>query len=227
MCTRIDTFSVSSSQNLELSSEDIWNRLYSSLRPLARRLVYSFRISLWRGQEEDIVEDIVQETVWRLVERTRKAERGEAAPIYSLKYMMTVIAQNYCKDLRRRDRKLFHLPEQDDPSEACPDIQKQMPELDAVVERVYQEWVLTVVARKIASFPPKQREAILIDLAHHTSFDGHPTPLQKAFLAVGIQLEHYRVPLPSDQQERGRYLSLRTLAYKRVAHLNIQELACE
>jgi DNA-directed RNA polymerase specialized sigma24 family protein len=190
---------------------------------LARSLVYSFHVTLWRGQEEDMIEDIVQETALRLIERAHKVELGEAAPIYSLKRIMTVIAQNYCRDLRRRDRKLFHFPEQDDAAGALTGMQEQTDVLDAIVEYMHEEWILVMMTHNIANFPKKQREAILIDLANHMSFDEHPTPLQKAFLKVGMQLEQYRVPLPTDQRERGRYFSLRTLAYKRVTHLNIQK----
>src|SRR5947209_2476855 len=127
------------SENIDLNCEATWNELYTFLRVFARYLVYSFRVSLWYGQEEDMIEDIVQETVLRLIERTRKVERSEAAPIYSLKRMMTVIAQNYCKDLRRRDRKFFHFPEQDDAIGTLTDMQEQTHALDAVVEHMYLE----------------------------------------------------------------------------------------
>src|SRR5881296_598012 len=91
------------SDGFDINSEDTWSNLYASLRSLARYLVYSFGVSAWQGQEDDIIEDIVQETARRVIERVRKAERGEADPIHSLKHMMIVIAQNYYKDLRRSD----------------------------------------------------------------------------------------------------------------------------
>src|SRR5579863_9528066 len=173
-------------QSIDLNCETTWDELYPSLRVLARYLVYSFHVSLWHGQEEDIIEDIVQETALRVIERARKTERGEAPPIYSLKHMATAIAQNYCRDLRRSDRKLFHFPEQDDGAIAMGGMQEQTHVLDAVVEQMYQEWILVTVARKIANFPEKQREAILIDLANRMSYGRHPTPLQKAFMEIGI-----------------------------------------
>src|SRR5437870_997787 len=74
----------SCSDSLDLDSEVIWGDLYSALRPLSRYLVYSFHVPSWRGQEEDVIEDIVQETLRRLIERARKAERGDADPIHSL-----------------------------------------------------------------------------------------------------------------------------------------------
>lgn len=223
MGTLVSAASTPVVETIDLNCEASWNELYISLRVLARYLVYSFRVSLWHGQEEDMIEDIVQETALRLIQRARKAECGEATPIYSLRRMMTVIAQNYCRDLRRRDRKLFHFPEQDDAIGTLIDMQEQTDIVDTIVECMHQEWLLVTVAHEIAKFPKKQREAILIDLANLMSFNEHPTPLQKAFQQVGIQLEQYWVPLPNDQRERGRHLSLRTLAYKRVAQLNIQK----
>jgi RNA polymerase sigma factor (sigma-70 family) len=217
MDVQIDRSPAVFDQHMDLNDEATWNELYTSLRILARYLVYSYHVSVWRGQEEDVVEDIVQETVRRLLERIRKAERGEAHPVYAVKHMMTVIAQNYCRDLRRRERRLLHFPAQDKETGTLFGEQEPTATPEDVTESMYQEWVLTTVAQKIARFPAKQRQAILVDLAHHMSFDGHPTPLQKAFLQVGIDLEAYKSLLPTDSREYGRYLSLRTLAYKRVA----------
>jgi len=45
----------------ELSSEGTWRKLYPLLRSIARKFVFSFKVSSWHGQEEGIIEDIVQE----------------------------------------------------------------------------------------------------------------------------------------------------------------------
>ncbi len=173
-------------ETLDLSSEITWRNLTLSLGSFARSLVYSFHVPSWRGQEEDIIEDIVQETARRIIERIQKAERGEADPVQSLPKMITIIAQNY------------------------------------------QEQLLTQVAREIANFPKKQRKALLIDLANRMYFDKQPTPLQKAFLEAGIQLEQYRQPLPKDIQERNQHASLLNHANKRIAQLPcVQEYKAE
>src|SRR2546421_7690828 len=211
------------SDSIDLNSEATWNNLYASLRTFARYLVYSFSLPSWRGQEEDIIEDIVQETARRVIERTRKAERGEAAPIHSLKHMMTIIAQNYCTDLWRSDRRLLHMPPQDYAPENLVGVDEQAHTLDAVTENVYQESLFMLIAHEIASFPDKQRKALLIDLANRMSFDTRPTALQKAFLEEGIQLQQYQQPLPTNPQERGRHVSLVSYAYRRVAHLSCVE----
>lgn len=191
-------------------NEAIWSELYASLRSIARSAVYALRVSSWFGQEEDMIEDVVQETARRLLERVRKAERGEAEPVYSLKYMMITIARNYCKDLRRSDRHLSHISAQDD---ELSDL------LDTVTEQIFEESVLASVAHEIASFPVKQRDALLIDLANRMFFDEHPTLLQKAFLQEGIQLKQYQRALPANPIERSRHLSLLNYVYKRVGRL--------
>lgn len=210
---------VSYTDTVDLSSELVWKNLYLSLSSFARSLVYSFGVSSWRGQEEDIAEDIVQETMRRLLEVWQKAERGEASPIRSLNQLMRTIAQNYCKDLRRHDRRMTRIPDEIYAHPIYTNIDDQIQLLESVTERVYQESLFKLLAREIAHFPDKQRRAILIDLANRDCFDTQPTPLQKAFLTEGIQLEHYRQSLPADPQERSRHVSLLNHAYKRVTHL--------
>src|SRR5438045_1740723 len=82
-----------------------WNDLYPTLHSMVTRLVYAYRVPAWYGQEEDIAADIIQETARRLLERVRKAERGEATPIQCFERMAVVTAFNYCRDLRRHDRR--------------------------------------------------------------------------------------------------------------------------
>lgn len=216
MCTTTPVLNV---DELGVNSEITWKELYPLLRASVRKLVYSFHVSSWRGQEADLIEDIVQETARRLVERSRKALAGEATPISSLKQMMLMIAQNYCKDLWRRDHRLLHMLPYDYTPEVRVGSAEYVHPLDAVTENVYQEWLFTLIAHEVVDFPDKQRTVLLIDLANRMAFDEQPTPLQQAFLEKGIQLQQYRQPLPADPQERSRHTSLLNHAYKRVARL--------
>jgi DNA-directed RNA polymerase specialized sigma24 family protein len=214
----VTSTSVSDADTFDLSSDRSWKDLFPSLECSARYFVYSLHVSSWRGQEKDIIEDIVQETARRMVEYACKAERGEAPPIHSLKNMMTVVAQNYCKDMSRRDCRLLRIQPQD----ALPELRASRHQGDLVelgTENVYQEGLFKLVAFEIAGFPEKQRTAILIDLANRMHFGTQPTPLQKAFLEVGIDLCEYQWPLPADPQERRRHFSLLAHAYRRVASL--------
>src|SRR6266516_4240920 len=98
----------------ELHGETTWQDLYTSLRPLAKHMVYAFRVPAWLGQENDIAEDIVQETARKLIERMRKADRKEALPIYALKPMVRVIAYNYGKDMRSHEQCVSRIPVKND-----------------------------------------------------------------------------------------------------------------
>ena len=205
-------------------SNTVWNALYPALRSLASYLVHTSPLPYWHGQEDDMAEDIVQETVRRVIERAQKAERDEAPPIESLRQMATTVAYNYYRDLKRHDYRLSHLDTTDTsvqaPYVSAVDVLSGEYLLDAVVDKVDQDCLFDRLAGQIACFPPKQKQAILIDLANRMSFDEESTPLQQSFLKVGIELRHYRQPLPDDPRERGRHVSLCSQAYKRVAHLS-------
>ncbi|HEY1348062.1 MAG TPA: hypothetical protein VGF67_00380 [Ktedonobacteraceae bacterium] len=203
---------------LDLTSETTWIDLIPSLVSTARSLAYSYasQVSSWQGQEEELAQDIVQETARRMIERARKAERGEAEPVHSRK-MITTTAQNYCKDLRRHDQRLLRPEAYGFAMEGPPS--EMAPLFDEVCEHIDQKQLLEQVARDIASFPEKQRTALLIDLANRMSFMGQPTALQQAFLAVDIDLERYLRPLPNDRRERSQHMSLLNYALRRVAHL--------
>jgi DNA-directed RNA polymerase specialized sigma24 family protein len=204
-------------------SDAIWDTLYPDLRSLACYLVRTSPLLYWYGQEDDLAEDIVQETARRVIERARKAERGEATPIQSLKQMATTVAYNYCRDLKRRDYRLSHLDTNDagtyTPHVYPVDTGSDEYLLDAVVDKVDQERLFDLLAAEIDRFPPKQKHALLVDLANRMFFDEEPTSLQRSFLEVGIELRDYRQPLPDDQRERGRHISLCSQAYKRIARL--------
>ena len=209
-----------------INNDMILSELYVELRSLARYLVGFCRIPSWHGQEDDIVEDVVQETLRRLIERVRQGENGEKAPVHSLKHMMVTIAYNYYRDLCRHDRRLSRLETTDDTTVgpvADNRLAEYTPLLESVTENVYHELLFVLVAQEVEHFPNKQRTALLVDLANMMHFDEAPTPLQSAFLQVGIQLKQYQRPLPENPKERSRHISLLCHAYKRVAHLSSVE----
>jgi DNA-directed RNA polymerase specialized sigma24 family protein len=205
----------------DAKSSSTWQALYPSVRALISRQVYSSRLSSWRGQEEEIVEDILQETARRIIEYAYKAETGKRMPICRLESLVIVTACNCCKDMKRRERRFKRLGA--DASIVSGEHIISSPDQahwsEEVVELVYQEELFTLLAHEIAAFPNKQRSTLLIDLANRMSFGERPTPLQKAFLEVGIHLEDYQQPLPDDLKERRNYAALLYHAYRRVAQL--------
>lgn len=204
---------------LGLENVETWRQLYPKLYALARQLVYRFRVSCWCGQEEEMIDDVVQETIRRMLERSQRAERGEADPIYAVESMMAVIAQNYLKDLRRHDRRVSRLQSPDTLGRTTNAMREQIDIAEVAAEELSDEWLFRRLAREIANFPEKRRRALLIDLANLMCFENEPTPLQAAFLAVGIDLQVYQLPLANDPVARARHGSLVSLAYKRVARL--------
>lgn len=206
----------------QLHDTALWEELYPWLYACVRHLVYAFRISCWHGQEEDIIDDVVQETIRRTIERSQRAEQGELAPIYSLPHMIGAVAKNYICDLRRRDQRVVRLPV-DQTIEACSPGQDEENPFETATEEMSNEQVFEWIAHEIVRFPSKQRQAILIDLANRMHFGAEPTPLQTAFLQVGIDLREYQNPFPTDPVERSRHASLLSYAYKRLSQLALEE----
>jgi hypothetical protein len=207
-------------QGKESLNEDTqWRDLYPILQTLTRRLVFSSAVSKWRGQEYDITQDVVQETVHRLIEYGQKAKRGEVAPIRSYEHLIPIVARNICWDGRRRDRRFVRLETEQVHTLSARPYDAATP-LDIAANNVDREALFRLVAQRIACFPAKQRKALLTDLANLMYFDEEPTPLQRAFLAVGIQLQDYQQPLSANQAERARHNALLYQAYKRISRLS-------
>ncbi len=205
-------------ENLEEDENTHWEDLYPTLQAHSRRFVLSSAASIWRGQEYDVQQDVAQETARHLLEYEQKAKRGEVPPIRSYEHLLPIIARNVCWDSIRRDRRYVRMESVQE--HVLPVTSDQREPFEIAVENVDQEMLFKLVAQKIARFPTKQRKALLIDLAQHMSFDEQPTPLQKAFLAVGIQLQEYRDPLSANQAERARHSALLCHAYRRISHLD-------
>jgi DNA-directed RNA polymerase specialized sigma24 family protein len=193
-----------------------WQEIYIMLRPIARNIVYGYKALAWRGQENDIAEDITQETVRKLFEYEQKVKRGESVPIHSLLPMMRVIAYNYGKDMLRHDKRVERVEEND---ALAFYFREEINIEEYATENAYNEMLFRDLAHAIAKFPFKQKQALLIDLAEHMSFEQLPTSLQKAFLDVDIQLQTYQDMSPATLVEHNRHTSLLAHAYKRVATL--------
>ena len=204
---------------LVLASTLKWSKLYSFLRPRVERWVYSSRMSSWRGQEEDLVDDIVQEAVIRTLKYARRAEQGEVSMIASLEGFSLKIAHNHLQDLRRRDWRLSRFITDDRSSRLPVILSSRFDMLDDVTDYQFLESVIVMLPAEIVKLPAKQQKALLIDLANRMHFGVYPTPLQEAFLKVGVQLQDYQRALPEDPVELSRHRSLVSIAYKRIANL--------
>nr|BBH93823.1 hypothetical protein KTA_20220 [Thermogemmatispora argillosa] len=211
-------FSCRSSRDVP-GSDLPWEQLYCILRPRVAHWVHSSSLSSWARQRDEIVTDIVQETMIRLLHYARRAERGEVAPIDSLEHLSLIVAYNCFRDLWRRDHCLIYIIQQDCAAQRAGALCSDLDQFEAVLDHVFEEWLFSFLAREIVNFPEKQRTALLMDLANRMHFGSQPTALQRAFLEVGIDLQQYRRELPPDPVERGRHASLLSLAYKRLARI--------
>ena len=207
-------------QSSDLRSDVNWLELYPKLLSLSRHFIYMHWIPCWSGQEEDIADDVAQETVRRLIERSQQAVRGEATPIDSIQNMMAKIALNFVRDLRRHNRRVLRILSEEGSIKISGEVNDLMSISEVATENVYNERLFLLLAHEIALFPYKQRRVILIDLANRMNFSGQPTALQTAFSAVGIDLQEYQQPLPEDPAERSQHTSLVYYAYKRLARLS-------
>jgi DNA-directed RNA polymerase specialized sigma24 family protein len=197
-----------------------WEELYRILPPYVLSCIRCAGIPAWYRQEYDVVEEIVQEIVVRIFTYTQKVEQGKAFPIHSLQHFSRMVAHNHCEDLRRKERR-FAATSYD---EALADPDEHSGNRIDPIEQVLEDMMLThlfpEVARRIADFPRKQRTALLIDLANLSDFDESVdttfTPLEQAFLAVGIHLVDYRGPLSDDVAARSRHSASLSYAYRRL-----------
>jgi hypothetical protein len=201
----------------ELNSDAIWVTLYTILLPLAKNWVYASNTFSWIGQEPDVAWDIVLVTIQRTFEYTLKAQR-ENIPIASLQRLGITIAKHYFQDLRRKDCRLQPF-DRDGYSQVERSIRNEIDIAEAVLDKVHEEWLFHELAKEIAGYPPKMRRAMLIDIALRMDFDSQPTPLQVAFLEVGVQLQDFENLLPDDPIARARHSALTSLGYKKLGRL--------
>jgi len=203
----------------DLCSDTTWQKLSLLLRPLIKHWVYCSHVSSWKGQEFDIIEDILQESLFRIFKYAKKAECGEVPPIEMLEHISMVIAHNCCKDMRRKDQRLtrLSLDEQMFVRQVVMPNRSEVSEI--ALDNLFREWLYMKVSQDIVKFPEKQRRALLVDLANMMHFDEEPTLLQQAFLEQKIRLQDYQQSLPMNSVERSRHASLLSVALKRVGKL--------
>ena len=200
-------------------SDDCWMSLYKRLRALATHWVYNAHVNSWYGQESDVAWDIVLVAIERTFEYSLKAKNNGIA-IFSLERLSIRIARNYYQDLLRKEYRIVHFDQEDSFTGYQASLCNLVDPSEIAFDMVYTDWLFTQIASVVAMFPTGTRTALLIDLANRMDFDdAEPTPLQRAFLLVGIRLQDYQDLLPKDAGAKSRHASLLTVAYKRLAKM--------
>lgn len=193
-----------------------WSEIYSNLQAKVKKHVRHVGLQAHIGQEYDVVQDVIQETVVRTLIQMQKAERGEVPPVLSPLYFAKKVSHNHLLDIARKESRIVR-PTNDVP------MQEQMIEnwanaIEDVLDDIEKEPLFIRIAQVIAGLPEKRRRALLIDLALHTAFDERPGPLQRALAKEHINLASYRNLLPTNptEKEKQQHSSLLSVAYKSV-----------
>ena len=201
----------------QVFSDRDWENLYLILRPRIATWVCTSGLPLWSKQRNEIIEDIVQDALFKTYAYMLRAARGEARIIESLERISTVTAYHCYVDLFRRDRRLQPFPPELDEPGGVPVSSFAIDPAEIALDNVYDELLFIQIARWIADLPNKQRTALLMDLADRMYLDPFElTPLQKALISEGIDMHDYQHPLPEDKPARARHAAHLSLAYKRL-----------
>jgi len=192
-----------------------WSEWQNWLKPYVMTWIYTDGLSIWHGQEDDIADDVLQETSIRILRYINPITNNHS--IASLENFSLTVARNCVRDLVRRQRRLvrltiFHTPSEYGKMETSDLLDFSEVALDELMSRD----VLMELACIIKDFPTMQRQAILIDLAKYADFDEEAGMLFAIFLELGINLYEYQRTLPLSLIERNRHASLLSAAYKRL-----------
>src|SRR6266702_6698266 len=143
------------SSESQVSSDINWHTLYRQLTVIVTQWVRSTSLPTWKAQREDIIDEIVQETIMRALKRIRRGESGELSPVYSVEGLCVRVAHNIFIDMVRHDRRLVPMaPESwDDMPYDVPDDGEDYSEV--AVENVYTARHLLQVSdiRRLAHWP--------------------------------------------------------------------------
>jgi DNA-directed RNA polymerase specialized sigma24 family protein len=197
--------------------DQIWEDLYNKLRPHVLIWIRTYNLPLWLGQEQEIADDILQETFMRIFKYVVQIETNGNRPIDSLESFSMTIARNCIRDLRRKQYRLVRLTTHSEVRENSQQaISTSIDPSELALFNIMSRETLMSLACLIKDFPPGQRRAMLIDLAQRSDFDEESGPLHVIFLELGINLYEYKLACPFDAGERSRHAALLSVAYKRL-----------
>ncbi len=190
-----------------------WHTLDSKLHAYIKNCLYKYSVTLWVGDEQNLVDDVLQETYLRALCFAAK----NASSIACFEALCKTIAKRYILDLRRKEKRFAGSLDNSAFTITYMITSTAVDPFELVLEDITYFSSILMFSQIIKKFPEKQRTAILIDLARNVDFDNEcPGPLERAMYAVGIALREYDCPQPHDPVLRKRHNSLVCLAYKRL-----------
>src|SRR5258706_395011 len=156
----MQTYTDAPLSSITISDDERWTELYHRLRPLAKVWAYSAGVATWKGQENDIAEDIVQVALLKIFQYFNSC-RANGTAIGSLEHLSLVIAKHSFLDMRRRELRFQRLSYSTNvPSEQI-SLERLTDPSQEAEEKLYEEWLLAASATTITAFSTKLRAAIL------------------------------------------------------------------
>ncbi len=199
-----------------LSCSLFWDELHNWLKPHILTWLYQYHVPLWLGQEQDIANDILQETFIRTLNYVNRSAVTGSRPIESLESFCKTVARNYIRDMWRKEYRVVSLTSLSESSENNILDRVSIDPSELALVHLTSRDTLVILAHLIIDFPPGQRRAILVDLAQRSDFDEESGPLHIIFLELGINLYEYKLVNPFNSVERSRHAALLSIAYKRL-----------
>ena len=202
------------------SVESLWTNLYQALIPYVRYWIHSSSVSSWQGQEDDIVEDIVQEVVVRIFYYTQASQETNDSQNVSFERLGLLAARKYCIELEQREE----LIQRFSTIHACCHDLFHKKAAKKNEEGILLKKLFDALATTTMSLPSNVRYIVLVDLACRTIDEEFQGELQQAFQRTGIELEDYqrRSPIVEEITYNKRllvfgyeYLRERLFSYKR------------
>lgn len=203
---------------MPISNEE-WERLRQKLCRQILPLISSYNVLCWAKQQQELLNDMTQQTFLNALIYAGRAERGEVPAIQSFEALCMVTARHCLIDRARKDKRLAL---SDDVSRLHEEL--GMPVADIAVEHLALlgriELVVDILMHRIAK---KQRVAFLTEVANNANLDAQdPDPWQIALLKYGVHLEEYRHELPTDPVLLSRHRADLCQARKNLLHLALE-----
>ncbi len=196
-------------ERMPLTTEE-WCTLNKTLLSHIRYNLCKYNTTHWMGSEQELAEDVLQETYTRVLHFAQSDEDQECTPlIKNFEALCKTIATRYILDLRRKDKRLVGSLDNTKFSITHETISMSDDPATLAVEDITLYTHMFTFSQIVKRFPD--------NLARSADFDDeYPRPLERAMWSVGISLREYYCELPHDPILRSRHNALVCLAYRRL-----------
>lgn len=199
--------------------QNFWAELRQKLTRYVGKLVRNGSLYAWRGQEEDVIADIVSEAIVQTYDRVEQANRGEAPVVLSIEAFSKTCAYHCFINAVRKDNRIIRLPQLNDTPWEVRLEENSIDYIGQVDNKLFNRGLFMCIVETLQNFPKKRQRAFLIDMARLAMADKMHPFLRQAFQEAGFHLADPQYHRPSDERERNKITSLTSLAYKQLAQL--------